>query len=415
MSWDPIAANALPLERAREVVERHAALMRPRATKTVALLESFGRVLAEPIIADRDFPPFARATRDGYAILASDVVTFSSKFAVIGEIKAGAASSLALNRGQAVAIMTGAPVPAGADTVVMVENVLRDGDTAEITKTVVIGENVVPAGAEARRGDQILPSGMRIDYVAVALAAAVGKASFQVYRRPRIAILATGDEVVDVTADPSAVQIRNSNSYSLAAQVHKAGGEPVILPIAADEPSRLRDLIVEGLTHDLLLMSGGVSMGKHDLVETVLAELGAEFLFTGVLIQPGRPVVFGHMKAEKASSAHIYFFGLPGNPVSTMVTFQLFVRPAIEALSGGKPGKLIYLYARLKSEIKTKRGLTRFLPALLTGEFGHPEVELIPWQGSGDMAAAARANCYAVIPPDQDRLSAGESIGIVMR
>jgi molybdopterin molybdotransferase len=249
----------------------------------------------------------------------------------------------------------------------------------------------------------------------MALAAAAGKTEIEVFVRPRIAILATGDEVVEVTAVPSAVQIRNSNSYSLAAQVGEAGGEPIILPIAPDEPGQLRELIVEGLSADLLLISGGVSMGKHDLVEKVLADLGAEFLFTGALIQPGRPIVFGRVQTEKELSAHRYFFGLPGNPVSTMVTFALFVRAAVQALSGENPSKLRYLYAKLKSDVKTKIGLTRFLPAFLSGEFGRPEVELIRWQGSGDMAATAKANCYAVIPPDREHFAGGEWIGVLMR
>jgi molybdopterin molybdotransferase len=415
MSWTPIAANALPLEEARLIVEQHAALMRPRTRETVALLESAGRVLAETIIADRDFPPFARATRDGYAVRAEDAVNAPVKLAITGEVKAGELSSLTVDRGHAVGIMTGAPVPTGADAVVMVEHVLRDGDTVEITKAVIAGENVVPAGAEARHGDQILAPGMRIDHSAIALAAAAGKTEIEVFVRPRIAILATGDEVVEVTAVPSAVQIRNSNSYSLAAQVGEAGGEPIILPIAPDEPGQLRELIVEGLSADLLLISGGVSMGKHDLVEKVLADLGAEFLFTGALIQPGRPIVFGRVQTEKELSAHRYFFGLPGNPVSTMVTFALFVRAAVQALSGENPSKLRYLYAKLKSDVKTKIGLTRFLPAFLSGEFGRPEVELIRWQGSGDMAATAKANCYAVIPPDREHFAGGEWIGVLMR
>ncbi|HEX8816610.1 MAG TPA: gephyrin-like molybdotransferase Glp, partial [Terriglobales bacterium] len=366
------------------------------------------------VSADRDFPPFPRATRDGYAVRASDLATLPAKLAVIGEIRAGASSRLTVARGQAVAIMTGAPVPAGADAVVMVEYTAQDGDSVEITKGVFAGENVVAAGAEAHAGDQLLAEGARMDQSGIAVAASVGKTRLRVYVRPRVAILATGDEIVDISARPNAVQIRNSNSYSLAAQVRAAGGEPAILPIAPDEPDRLRELMVEGLNADLLLISGGVSMGKHDLVEQVLADLGAEFFFTGALIQPGRPIVFGRAKTT-ASAAHTYFFGLPGNPVSTMVTFQLFVRSAIAALSGAKLDELVWLYAKLKSEVKTKVGLTRFLPAVLSGEFDQPTVELVPWQGSGDMAATAQANCYAVIPPDRDRIAAGEWMAVMMK
>jgi molybdopterin molybdotransferase len=189
-----------------------------------------------------------------------------------------------------------------------------------------------------------------------------------------------------------------------------AGGEPVLLPIAPDEPERLRELIAEGLEADLLLLTGGVSMGKYDLVEQALLELDAEFFFTGAQIQPGRPIVFGRIPD---AGNHKYFFGLPGNPVSTMVTFELFARPVLDALAGLQPRKLIFLHAKLKSEIKTKPGLKRFLPAVLSGEFETAEVELVPWQGSGDIAATARANCYVVV--DGGDIAAGEWVPVLMR
>ena len=185
----------------------------------------------------------------------------------------------------------------------------------------------------------------------------------------------------------------------------------MLLPIAPDEPVRLRELIAEGLGANLLLIAGGVSMGKYDLVEQALAEFHAEFFFTGVQIQPGRPVVFGRVPRGTAT----YFFGLPGNPVSTMVTFELFARPMLESLAGMLPRKLVFLYAKLKSEIKTKTGLKRFLPAFLSGEFEHVEVSLLPWQGSGDIAAVARANCYIVVPPDRERIEVGEWVPVLPR
>jgi molybdopterin molybdotransferase len=205
----------------------------------------------------------------------------------------------------------------------------------------------------------------------------------------------------------------------------------VRLPIAPDEQARLRALIEEGLSHDLLLLTGGVSMGKYDLVEQVLGDLAAEFYFTGAEIQPGRPVVFGSCRADTpvrlhapkktASGSEIpkpkkkYFFGLPGNPVSTMVTFELFAHPLIEALAGATPRSLIFLRARLKSQIKTKTGLKRFLPATLSGEFENAVVEMARWQGSGDIAALAQANCYVVIPPDREQIEAGEWVSLLMR
>jgi len=244
----------------------------------------------------------------------------------------------------------------------------------------------------------------------------------QAYKRPKVSVLTTGDEIVDVDATPGPTQIRNSNSYSLAAQIKKAGGEPVLLPIAPDEPQGLRRLIEQGLNSDLLLMTGGVSMGRYDLVEQVLAEMSAEFFFTGAKIQPGRPVVFGKCGAGTSARQGTsrpptpkYFFGLPGNPVSTMVTFELFVRPMLEALAGMHPQPLQFLSARLKSEIRVKAGLRRFLPAMLSGQFDDTHVELVSWQGSGDIAATARANCYVVIPPDVEHISAGEWISVMMR
>ena len=274
-----------------------------------------------------------------------------------------------------------------------------------------MGENFVPRGAEARAGQVLLERGRRLDHAAVAIAASVGKNRVQVFGKPRVAVLATGDELVEIDAVPSAAQIRNSNSYSLAAQVEEAGGIAVRLAIAPDERERLRMLIEEGLKCDLLLLTGGVSMGKFDLVEQVLGELGAEFYFTGAEIQPGRPVVFGSCGLEHRK----YFLGLPGNPVSTMVTFELFARPMIEALAGLAQQPLIFLRAQLKSEIRTKTGLKRFLPAVLSGEFENAEVELARWQGSGDLAALGRANCYVVIPADRERIGVGEWVAVLRR
>ena len=213
---------------------------------------------------------------------------------------------------------------------------------------------------------------------------------------------------MEVAEKPGPSQIRNSNSYSLAALVAEYGGEPVQLPIAPDEEIKLTELIQEGLKADMLLLSGGVSMGKFDLVEQALKGLGAQFFFTGALIQPGKPVVFGE-------AGRVPFFGLPGNPVSVMVTFELFARQVVEALSGAEPSRLRSAKARLKKEFKTKTGLTRFLPAMLDGELYDPQVEAVQWQGSGDMLAVARANCYLVAPPGREKLAMGETVTVVMR
>jgi len=418
---DPsIPIKVLSFEDARRAVEQQAGLICPPGTESLDLLSAAGRILAEPIKADRDFPPFPRSTRDGYAVRSADLAHVPMTLNVIAEIKAGEkAENFPANiaAGQTASIMTGAPLPNGADAVVMVEYSTEHGNRVEISRSVEAGENVVPRGAEARAGSLLVESGRRLNDAAIALAASAGKSKILVYNRPRVAVLSTGDEIVDVDAVPGPTEIRNSNSYSLAVQILQAGGEPVRLPTAPDEVGRLRDLIKQGLNSDPLIMTGGVSMGRYDLVEQVLSELNGEFFFTGAQIQPGRPVVFGRCSEHSSTRGKpaTYFFGLPGNPVSTMVTFEVFAKPLLEALAGMSAKALTFLHARLMSEIKVKPGLKRFLPAILSGEFEHTEVELVRWQGSGDIAATARANCYIVIPADRDRISAGEFVPIMLR
>ncbi len=423
MAGVEIASNVLSFEDARRVVEQQAALVEPPQTEIIALVDAAGRVLAGPVLADRDLPPFPRSTRDGYAVRSADLREVPATLEVIGEVRAGEKPEkipASIGKGQAVSIMTGAPVPTDGDAVVMVEYTSQRGKQVEVTRSVASGENIVPRGAEASHGASLVERGSRLTEATIALAASVGKSKLQVYKRPQIAVLTTGDEIVDVDAVPGPTQIRNSNSYSLAVQIRRSGGDPVLLPIAPDEPVALRRLIEQGLASDLLLMTGGVSMGRYDLVEQVLGELQAEFFFTGAKIQPGRPVVFGKCGEGKCGAGALargkptYFFGLPGNPISTMVTFELFARPMLEALAGMSLGKLVFVYAKLKSEIHVKPGLKRFLPAILSGEFEQSEVALVPWQGSGDVAATARANCYIVIPPDRERISPGEFVAVMI-
>ena len=378
-------------------------------SENVPLLAASGRVLAESVAADRDFPPFPRSTRDGFALRSADLSVIPATLLVKDQIRAGAAYDGTIASGECVEIMTGAPVPTGADAVVMVEYTTPAGDHVEIQRSASAGENIVPSGSESRQGDVVLTAGRRVGYPEIALLAAVGKERVAVYPKPRVAVLPTGDEVVELGTDPGPYQIRNSNSFSLQEQVAVGGGIPVAIGIAPDREERLREMILEGLRSDLLLLSGGVSAGKYDLVEQVLAELGAEFFFDGVAIQPGRPLVFGRARGT-------FFFGLPGNPLSTMVTFELFVGPALDLLSGGETAPFIALRARLGKDIRRKAGLTAFLPAWIETTSGdEPVVAPVEWKGSGDIVSLARANGYLVLPEDANEIRAGEWVGVIPR
>ena len=398
---------ALPFHEARAIVLERTAALAPRPTpETVALADALGRVLAAPVRADRDYPPFPRSARDGFAVRAADVAEPPARLHLLGETRAGEPSRFALEPGQAVEIMTGAPAPQGADAVVMVEYSRRDGEHVILEASVEPGRNIVAQGGETPAGAVVLEAGARLDYPQIALLASVGCASVPVFRRPRVAILSTGDEVVPIEAAPESFQIRNSNAWSLAAQVRRRGGEPLILPVAPDRLPATRDLIRKGLEADMLLLSGGVSMGKHDLVETALDELGADVFITQVKIQPGKPLVFGRIGERP-------IFGLPGNPVSTMVTFELFARAALEILGGIPSPPLPFFEARLAAPFRHKPVLTRFLPARLKGQYFEAAVEPIQWQGSGDLTATARADCFLVAPDTRESWEAGERIWVL--
>lgn len=376
--------------------------------ETATLDQALGRVLAKDTVADRDYPPFNRSTRDGYAVIASDVADPPAVLEVIGETRAGEASQFRIECGQTVQIMTGAPGPEGADAVVMQEYSQRDGRQVRLDRGVPSGKNLIFQGSETREGAVVLAAGSLLGYPEIALLGSIGCTRVEVHRRPEVAILSTGDEVLPIEAKPEPYQIRNSNAYSLAAQVLRAGGEPRILPIAPDEQDRTRDLIEDGLRSDLLLLSGGVSVGKYDFVESALRELGAEFFITSVAIQPGKPLVFAKVSGKPV-------FGLPGNPISTMVTFELFARLAIDLLAGRKDSRLTFTSARLVNDFKHKPVLTRFLPAVLSGDYGDARVDPVQWQGSGDLVALARADCFLVATPDRDSWKAGEWISILPR
>jgi len=258
-------------------------------TEQVSALEAAGRILAEDVTADRDYPPFPRSARDGFAVRAADV---PGDLRVIGEVRAGELYSGEVTAGEAVEIMTGAPLPEGADAVVMVEHTERSGNRVQVSRSLKVGENFNPQGIEAKHGSTVLTVGRRLRFAEIALLAMVGRECVTVYRRPRVAILPTGDEIVEAGQAPEAFQIRNSNAWSMAVQVARAGGDPQILPIARDNYESTHNLMLQGLETDLLLLSGGVSAGKYDIVERVLADLDAHFFFDRVLIQPGQPLVF---------------------------------------------------------------------------------------------------------------------------
>jgi molybdopterin molybdotransferase len=366
------------------------------------------------VTADRDQPPFDRSTRDGFAIRAEDA---NESLRIIGQIRAGERwSGPPLERGCAIEIMTGAPLPEGADAVVMVEHVELQDEALRLTegRGVSAGENIVRRGSEATAGEAVLAEGTVIEGAEIALAAACGRSGLFVFSKPRVAIVATGDELVELDETPSEQQIRNSNSYGLAALVAKAGGDPVRLPIARDRRGDLEKIILQARSCDLLLLSGGVSMGKYDLVEEVLHAMGAEFFFTGVKMQPGRPVVFGRLPASGDFPAR-FFFGLPGNPVSTQVTFHCFVEPLLRVMGGAATSPPRFAQATLAEDVPGKPGLTRVLPSRLTDDRARPEVRIVAWQGSGDLASNARANCYAVLPSDKERFAAGDVITILLR
>jgi molybdopterin molybdotransferase len=392
----------MTFNQARECVLREIPPRRS-APEDVPMSDAAERVLAEDVSADRDYPPFDRSARDGFAVRAQDV---PGELLVTGEVRAGEIFDGEMNAGGAVEIMTGAPLPRGADAVVMVEHVNRHENRVTISRSILSGENFTARGTEAKGGEIVLRAGRKLGFAEVGVLAMVGRQRVSVFRRPSVAILPTGDEIVEAGEKPLPHQIRNSNAWSLAVQVRRAGGEPEILPIARDSYESTRTSIERGLEADLLLLSGGVSAGKYDIVERVLADLGAKFFFTRVKIQPGQPLVFGAV-GEK------FFFGLPGNPASTMMTFELFARAAIERLSGLDAPMLPLLRAKLSRDFHHKTGLTRFLPARLSEDGS--TVEPLGWQGSGDIPALARANAFLVAEADRESWNEGDDIRVLLK
>jgi molybdopterin molybdotransferase len=399
----------LSYEAARQkVIEIAGARRAEPRNEAVSLSDALGRVLAEDILSDRDYPPFARSTRDGFALRAADAANVPRRLRVIGESRAGVPFGGSVNGGECVSTMTGAAVPAGADAIVMMEHTRMEAGEVVVERAVQAGQNIVPRGSEAKAGQRVLQRGTRLGYAELAMAAQVGKAQVGVCARPRVAILSTGDEVVALDRQPGAFEIRNSNSVSLAAQAELAGAEAVPLGNAPDRVPELRALIERGLGEDALVLSGGVSVGKYDLVEGVLRELGAEFYFDALAIRPGRPAVFGVCRGKPV-------FGLPGNPVSTMVTFELLVVPAIDLLGGAPPRPLPFFRARLAKAVDEKPGLAHFVPARVSWPGGVPTVEALQWKGSGDVVAVIEGNAFLVVGETRLKMAEGEWADVMPR
>lgn len=397
------ARRVLEFEEARKIViDVTRALSQRSETEIVPLLGAHGRTLAEAILADRDYPALRRALRDGFAVQSRDLPGI---LRIRGEVRAGESEKAPLQSGEALEIMTGAPVPDEADAVVMVEHVTRvdDGSAVKIDRTAEPGQFINNRGSEAQRHATLIEARTRLDASHIASLAMAGASTVPVFARPTVAILATGDEIVDVESVPAPHQIRNSNSFMLASCVLASGGIPVILPVARDTPEALRELLQEGLGHDMLLISGGVSAGRYDLVKPTLKTLGAEFHFERVRIQPGGPVAFGTARGKPV-------FGLPGNPGSSLITFQLFAQAALQILSGERQPILALLRATFETPFRHKLGLTRFLPAYLTAE---ERLRHIPWQGSSDVPALAKANVFLVAEHDRETWNIGDSIRVM--
>ena len=395
----------IPVEEALETVLREAKAL---PSEEVALDDALSRVLAEDVASDLDLPPFHRSAMDGYALRAEDVAGAPAALEVVGEIRAGQWPDLTIGPGQAARIMTGAPVPPGATAVQQVEKTQPlDEFRVTILAAVAAGANVAPRGSEVRAGDVVLARGRVIDPAATAVLASAGKARVRVARRPIVALLVTGDEIVGVAATPGAAQIRNSNGPAVAAQARLAGAEVRLLGVVPDRQDAITEALRAGLAADLLVVSGGVSAGDYDLVEPALLELGTTFLFTKVAIKPGAPLVFGRR-------GETLVFGLPGNPVSAQVTFELFVRPALLRMQGARVVARPRVGVELTDPVKNHSGRKSHVPARVRFEGGRLVARPLRSMGSGDLTAHARANALVVIEADRPRVAAGETAEAVL-
>jgi molybdopterin molybdotransferase len=380
-----------------------------RKVEQIPFQSAFGRILAENLVATSDVPPFNRSALDGFALIAADLKTTPVELDISGESRAGGGMPGILKPGKAITIMTGAPVPDGADCVQMIElcQLSTDGRKVTILKPVNAHENIAPRGSEARAGDVILKSGHRIGPAEIAAMATFGYSQVKVYKRPRVAILATGDELVEFDQSPRPDQIRNSNAYCIASQLRYLELDADYLGIARDDKDDLRQKMLAGLERDILIITGGVSMGDYDFVRDVFSDLGLEILFSKVAIKPGKPTVFAR-RGDKL------VFGLPGNPISALVTFECFVRPALGRMCGMTNPELPRMKGELLSDMKQTPGRTAFLPAWAFWNEDGWKVEPLQWKSSADIVGFAHANSTFIFPKNRDFLSRGETVELML-
>ncbi len=410
-----------------EAQEQVLSAFEPLGTERVPILQATGRVLTEDVYADTDIPPHANSSMDGYAVRAADTASAGSqspaRLRVIGDLPAGYAPEQEVAPGTTIRIMTGAPLPPGADAVVKVEDTDSDDEQVRIFAAVKPGNYVRPAGEDVRDGSLVLGRGTRLRPQEVGMLAALGREEVSVGRKPRVAILATGDELVAINEPLTPGKIRNTNSYSNAAQVIKHGGEPILLGIARDTVEELTAKIQAGLEQDvdLFLTSGGVSVGDFDLVKDVLAAEG-EMNFWRVRMKPGKPLAFGHIgpsplrqrSGQASSGRSVPVLGLPGNPVSVMVSFEMFVRPALLTMQGMTEWQRPTVEATLMDEIPHKDARRHFVRVQLRWEEGEYHAYLTGAQGSGILSSMLKANGLAIIPEDWDHAPAGARVRAMM-
>lgn len=395
----------ISVDQALSIVLDH---VEPLGAETVPLEEAHRRILAEDVRADMDLPPFDRSRMDGYALRSADVAALPARLRVIGEIAAGAEFDKELKAGEAVKIFTGAPVPDGADAVQKVEVTRANGYDVEILESVTPGQFITPRASEIAAGEKVAEAGREIGPAEMAVLASFGYASVRAARRPRVAVISTGSELVDVSTKPSAAQIRNSNTYTLAAYAERAGAAVDMLGTAEDTAEATRDSLLRAADNrDIVITSGGVSMGDYDLVKAALKDIGAEVFFDKVTIRPGKPIVFARRGAT-------LFFGLPGNPVSTSVTFNVFARPAIRKMQGERSPLLPTVSAQLSRSLKDSSRRRSYLPARLFIEDGRAMVESLKWGGSSDLVAFMLANALIIVREEVHEIEAGELVDVLV-